>query len=270
MFVAVYMLVRYGYEPGRSLWADQERYYDRVLRRQLLIEVEPRLMVIMHLCSIVIFFICGYLAANSVIVGLALALAALFTPPLLVRHLAQKRREKLEMQLVDGLTTLASGVRAGLTLTQSMELLVRNTKGPIQEEFAQLLREYQVGVDLNQAMRNASNRIESPLYRLTFTAIEMHRVRGGNAGESLDRIAESVREIHRLEGKLDALTSQGRTQASMMAGMAIVFIVMYYFIAPEMVGMLFTDPYGRLILLVVAILIGIGFYWIRRILDVDI
>ena len=182
----------------------------------------------------------------------------------------QKRRSKLEVQLVDGLTTLASGVRAGLTLVQSMDLLVQNMRGPIQEEFAQLLREYQMGVDLNQAMRNASNRIASPLYRLTFTAIEMHRVRGGNAGESLDRIAESVREIHRLEGKLDALTSQGRAQAWMMAGMAGVFIVMYYFIAPESVGLLFTNAWGRIILLAVVFLIVTGFLWIQRILDVDI
>ena len=140
----------------------------------------------------------------------------------------------------------------------------------ILDPYAQLLREYQMGVDLNQAMRNASNRIASPLYRLTFTAIEMHRVRGGNAGESLDRIAESVREIHRLEGKLDALTSQGRAQAWMMAGMAGVFIVMYYFIAPESVGLLFTNAWGRIILLAVVFLIVTGFLWIQRILDVDI
>ena len=270
VFGSVYLLVRYGYGPAYALWLNQEHYYDRVLRQQLLIDIQPRMVVVANLIGVFIVGAFAYVAAESAIVGFFFAGLTLFVPLLLVRHLVAKRRQKLETQLVDGLTTLASGVRAGLTLTQSMEMLVKNATGPIQEEFSQLLREYQMGVDLNQAMRNASNRIESPLYRLTFTAIEMHRLRGGNAGESLDRIAESVREIQRLEGKLDALTAQGRAQASMMAGMVFVFIIIYYMIAPETVSLLFTDAWGRLILLVVAVLVVIGFLWIRRIMEVDI
>jgi len=198
------------------------------------------------------------------------SLLGLALPVMIVRHLAQKRKKKLELQLVDGITSLASGVRAGLTLIQSMELLVANQKGPIQQEFAQLLREYQMGVDLNQAMANTSNRIGSGNYRLLFTAVEMHRLRGGNTGESLDRIAESIREIQRLEGKLDAITAQGRAQAWMMA-IAPVFIVgIYWMIDPEGADSMLTEPTGKIIMLGAALLILIGYLWIRKIMAVDI
>ena len=127
-----------------------------------------------------------------------------------------------------------------------------------------------MGLDLNQAMRNSSNRIGSPLYRLTFTAMEMHRLRGGDSAQSMDRIAESVREISRLEGKLDALTSQGRFQAIGMAVMPFVFFVMLYAIDPQGITMVFTEPMGRVLLLVVVTMIVIAFVWIRKIMSVEI
>jgi tight adherence protein B len=196
--------------------------------------------------------------------------AAYFILAMLVRHLVTRRKARLEAQLVDGITAMASGVRAGLTLIQSMELLERNSAGAIKQEFGQLLREYHMGLDLNQCMRNASNRIGLGNYRLLFTAIEMHRLRGGDTGESLDRIAESIREIQRLEGKLDAVTAEGRFQAIMMACIPFVVLGIYWFIDPQGVAMLFREPLGRLLLLFALGMVVTAFLWIRRIMAIDI
>lgn len=270
VFVAVYTFVRYGWAWTRAFLRRQRGRYDRVLNQQLLLDIPPS--VAMGLVAGCIF-VTGILAAS--IVGGVLwffvgAAAGALIPNIVIHHLEQKRLDRLNAQLVDGITALASGVRAGLNLVQSMELLVKNMVGPIRQEFAQLLREYQMGLDLNQAMRNTADRIGSNHYRLLFTALEMHRLRGGDMGESLDRIAESVREIQRLEGKLDALTAQGRTQAWMMAAMPIVFMVMLYAIDPTGVSLLFTEPLGRIMLLGIVAMVAVAFLWIRRILSVDI
>lgn len=269
-FASVYLLVRYGYGPLVAWTQRQELAYDRALRRDLLMDVEPRTVVWATLAAMVLMAVITFLMVQSFILAVLVGAVMLLLPTLVIRHLETKRRQKLEEQLVDGLTTLASGVRAGLNLVQAMELLVRHHAGPIRQEFSQLLREYEMGMDLNQAMRHASNRIGSVMYRLTFTAIELHRVRGGDTGESLDRIAESVREIQRLEGKLDAMTSQARTQANMMAVMPVLFLGMLYMMDPEGVALLFTQASGRLILLIVIVLIVVAFIWIRRIMAVDI
>ena len=270
VFVSVFLLVRYGYGPALRFRARQEAGYDRVFRRQLLMDIEPRTAFVLAVSGVVgAFAVIGLLTVNLA-AALVAGVVAFFVPTLIIRHLETKRRIRLENQLVDGLTTLAAGVRAGLNLVQSMQLVVDNHIGPIRQEFGQLLREYGMGMDLNQAMKAASNRIGSPLYRLTFTAIEMHRVRGGDAGESIDRIAESVREIKKLEGKLDAITSQARSQASMMAVMPIVFIAILYAIDPEGIRLLFTETVGRMILLFCFLLIAGGFLWIRKIMAVEV
>ena len=265
-----FMVVRYGYAPARRWIAAQELTYDRVLRRQLLMDVDPKTVVWLNIAAVVGAFLIGFLISSSFIIAGGIALVTVFIPHLFIKHLETKRRQKLEYQLVDGLTTLASGVRAGLNLVQSMQLLVENLKGPIHQEFGQILREYEMGMDLNQAMRIASNRIGSPLYRLTFTAIEMHRVRGGDSGESMDRIADAIRDIQRLEGKLDAITAQGRSQAAFMALMPIVIIGIMFVILHEQTKLLFTHPYGRLMLAFAAALIAAGYFWIRKIMEVDI
>ncbi|MEE9405009.1 MAG: type II secretion system F family protein [Algisphaera sp.] len=267
---ATYLLVRYGVEPGRRLWLAQEARYDRVLRRQLLLEIESRHAAMGAGALVVAAFLLTGLATSSPLLALGAAAIAYFVPHLLIRHLEQKRRQALDTQLVDGLTTLASGVRAGLNLVQAMALVVEHHTGAIAQEFDQMLREYHLGRDLNQAMRSASDRIGSPLYRLTFTAIETHRRRGGDAAESMDRLAESVREIHRLEGKLDAVTSQSRSQATMMAVMPFVFLAILYTIDREGVTLLFTTTPGRVILLIAAALIAAAFLWIRKIMAVEI
>jgi tight adherence protein B len=270
VFVSAFLLVRYGYGPALRFRRRQEAGYDRVLRRQLLLDIEPRQAFYFAMGGVVAAAVLGGLITSNLVVALVCGALAFFVPALVVRHMETKRRTRLETQLVDGLTTLAAGVRAGLNLVQAMELVVDNHVGPIKQEFGQLIREYHMGMDLNQAMRAASNRIGSPLYRLTFTAIEMHRIRGGDAGESMDRIAESVREIKKLEGKLVAITAQSRSQASMMAVMPIVFIIILYFIDPEGIKLLFTETVGRIILLICFLLILGGFLWIRKIMAVDV
>ncbi len=269
-FTSIYMFVRYGYAWSIAVALRQEQAYDRVLRQQLLIDIEPRTALACSAGIILFFGLFTYIATHSFLAGFTIALLAMLLPNLVVRHLESKRLQKLENQLVDGLTTLASAARAGLNLVQSMELLERNAVAPIKQEFGQLLREYRLGMDLNQAMQNTSNRIGSQLYRLTFTAIQMHRLRGGDTAESLDRIAESIRDISRLEGKLDALTSQARYQASFMAMMPVVFLFLLWSIDPQGVGLLFSEPAGRMLLLGVVVLIVTAFIWIRNIMAVEI
>ena len=248
----------------------QERRYHRSLNERLLLDASPRLAVAFVWASIGVFALFIGLVTGSPWGAAIGAAGGAFLPPMVLRHLEEKRQQRLETQLVDGLTTLASAVRAGLNLVQAMELLVRNGASPLRDEFAQLLKEYQLGQSLDEAMRSAANRIGSRHYRLVFTAIETHRQRGGDTGESLDRIADSIREIQRLEGRLDALTAQGRSQARFMGIMPVVMLGILALIDPGAVELLFTEALGRILLLVAAVLIVVGFLWIRRIMSVDL
>lgn len=268
-FATVYLLIAHGWSTISAQFARLERRVELTLNRQLLLNLPIRgAMAAGATVMIAAGLILWWLFASPLMIFVGIALGAVGLQATLA-HLEHKRRKHLESQVVDGVTTMTSGIRAGLNLVQSMQLLVRHASGPIRQEFSQLLKEYELGVDLNRAMRNTSERIGSTYYRLLFTAIEAHRQRGGDLGESLDRIADSIREIQRLEGRLEALTAQGRSQARFMAALPVVILFILAGIFPEETRQLITEPIGRVILLISGLLIAAALVWIRRIMQVQ-
>ncbi len=269
-FAAAYLLVRHGSTQLGAWVRRMEARLAQTMRSRLATEVDPRTITWLTVgggacVGLIVTVLVGHVLAGLVAAGLTLGV-----PPLVIEYVRVRRVRELERQLVDALGTLASGVRAGLNLTAAMELITRHYRGPIQQEFAAVLREYELGMDLGQAMRHAAQRGGSPLLQLAFTAVDVHRRRGGDVAESLDRLATSIRDIHRMEGRLDALTAQTRYQAAAMASMPVVFLLMLWLIDAEAVGMLFEKPAGRAILLAVAALIAVAFVWMRRIMAVDL
>jgi tight adherence protein B len=151
-----------------------------------------------------------------------------------------------------------------------MQLLAENALRPISEEFSHLLREYEHGVSLEQAMQKAANRMGSSNYRLLFSALLTHRERGGDLGETLERIAESIREIHRLEKRIETLTAPGRAAARWMGAMPLVILGILYMIDPYGVSLLVTEDAGKVILFFIVLLNIGGFLWIRQIVSIDV
>lgn len=260
-----------GYKPVSEFVRARETMYDRVLRGQMLLEIAPRSVTLLTLVLMVVIGFLVFLASESGFFAFVGIVLAMFIPNWIVDYLRQRRLKKLEEQLVPGVQTLTAGVRAGLNLVQAMQMLARDAAAPIRQEFAHLLREYEYGVPLEEAMDAAAARINSNDYRLLFSALQTHRERGGNLGETLDRIAASIREIQRLEKRVEALTAQGRTTARWLSAFpSVVLLIMYVMFDKPGVVLLFTDNVGKLILVAVAVLNVLAYMWIKKIINIDI
>lgn len=270
VFGATLLAVWIGARPLGRLVLQQERQFDRTLRGQLLMDISPRSATVASVFFIVLCGAVGYVLVESVVGMFVFAAAGAVAPMLALRWLRRRRVKKLEGQLVEGIHTLAAGVRAGLNLVQSLELVARDGPIPLKQEFAHMLREYEYGVPLEQAMENAGTRIGSGDFRLLFSALQTHRERGGDLGDTLDRIATSIREIQRLESRVEALTAEGRVTARVLAGFPAVVLGIIYLIDAAPVALLFTDTVGKVILTLIVVLNVLSFLWIRRIVAIDI
>ncbi|MCX5682869.1 MAG: type II secretion system F family protein [Planctomycetota bacterium] len=256
----------------------QEEDYSAALGELFMFDIRPRqLTFVMFGAALVVGAILGVFVYQSDVGGWAVFGAAVigtlggyWAPRLAIYAMQNRRRRKLNDQLIDGLVTLANGMRAGLNLVQSMKLIETNAMPPINQEFALMLREFEHGTSVDDVMRRASARIKLHHYKLLFAAMETARQRGGNLPETLDRLGESLREIMRLEEKVRALTAENRMSARMMGAMPAVIAGIYYTIEPTWVQALFGSQYGLLILLIALALWGIGFLWIRKIMTFEI
>lgn len=259
-----------GCRPLGDFILHREAEYDLIFRRALLLDISPRIITVGTGVIMFMLGFMGYVLSRSVI-GAMLGLAlGVFLPHSLIRYLRRRRLKKLEDQLVGGIQTLSSGVRAGLNLVQSLTLVARDGPAPLRQEFSHLVREYEYGISLEEAMDNAAERIGSSDFRLLFAALHTHRERGGDLGETLDRIADSIREIQRLEKQVQTLTAQGRATARWLGAMPAVILGILYLMDPNGVKRLFTEPLGNLMLFAMFVLTVLGFLWIKKVVSIDI
>jgi tight adherence protein B len=271
IFLAVGAAVWIGLNPAVTILRAKTAQYNRVLRAGLLIDLPPWALPVGGAVSMLFLALLGAMLLGGSVVAMGLfAAVGLAVPTAVIRLLRRRRLQRLEEQLVGGIQTLASGVRAGLNLVQSLEMIANDGPAPLSQEIEHLLREYEYGVPLDEAMDNTARRIGSSDYELLFAALHTHRQRGGNLGETLDRIASSIREIQRLENRVEALTAQGRATARWLGAMPAVVLGILYFIQPTEVIRLFTTDPGKVILAIVIVLNLVGFLWIRRIMAIDI
>lgn len=270
MLIAGTTAVFIGARPFLAMLRRHEEQTASVLQGTLLLDIPARVATVLAAVVVVMVAAGAYGISGSLFFAFIAAVLASFLPSAAMKMLKARRLKLLENQLVPGVQTLASGVRAGLNLVQSMALVARD--GPIQlrQEFAQMLREYDYGMPLDEAMDNSATRIGSGNFRLLFAALQTHRERGGDLGETLDRIADSIREIQRLENRVDTLTAQGRANARMLGMLVALSVGILYLIDPKGVMTLVEEGVGKVILGVIVLLNVIGFVWIKKIVSIDI
>lgn len=262
----------WGLVSSEGSWLDQlERNWADQLRRLRVSTVRLRLYLVIWLGLVGTTAVILWIGFGVPLFALGCAAALLTVPWLVIRRLARLRRERIEDQLADAMVSLSSSIRAGLSLPQSLEVLATQCPRPIREEFQQIHGEYQLGKTLDVCLSEARVRLKSEHFALFAAAMEASRQSGGRLNEVVERIAVSVRELHRLERKILSETAESRRSALYMSLAPGVILAMYWaFLDPDSVERLFTHPMGQLVLVFAAGLNVLAWIWAQRILDADL
>jgi tight adherence protein B len=187
-----------------------------------------------------------------------------------VRKKIKARRDRFEYQLPDAVTSISSSVKAGLALAQAVEQVAEKMPPPVSQEFALIVRQYRMGIPLDDALRTAQQRLKSRNFNLVCNALIINRERGGDLSEILERIGTSIRELYRLEEKIRTETAGPRFEARVMLFVPPFILFLFYLAQPELVGKMFRDPIGIVLVIVSIVLIGIAYLWIEKIVNEDI
>ncbi|MFK7767846.1 MAG: type II secretion system F family protein [Mariniblastus sp.] len=191
-------------------------------------------------------------------------------PWYLLRRMAQRRREKIEEQLANSMTTLSGAIRAGLSLAQALEILAEQSPMPIKQEFQHMVGQYSMGNTLQETLEEAKTRLKSENFSMFAAAMLASRESGGRLNETVERIAESVREFQRLERKITAETAQARKSAVYMALAPFIILLVYFFVDQVNTVRLFTTLPGQIMLTTAIVLDLVAWLWARAILTPNI
>jgi tight adherence protein B len=191
-------------------------------------------------------------------------------PNLLLVRLAHRRRLRFAEQLPDALLLVAGAIRAGASLPLALRQMSLELPPPGGQEFELMLREQRLGVTLDEALGSLERRMGGDDLRLFTAATRIAGESGGNLAETLERLADTIRRKLTVEGKIRALTAQGRLQGWIMTLLPIAVAAALFAIEPQDMAPLVGTWQGWLVCCVIGILELAGLVFIRRIMDIDI
>ncbi len=211
-----------------------------------------------------------YALTRSVVMAFLVALACLFGPTLIHRHLRVKRKNRLIQQLPDCLDALVGALRSGLSLPQALSLLAEQLPAPSNQEFGLIVRKLRLGMSIDEALLEFEQRVASLEHMMFTTCMRISREVGGNLTEALERLADTIRKKITMEGKIAALTSQGKLQGIVVGCLPLLMMWALSSIEPEAMQPLFHTWLGYGVLGVIAMLECLGFVLIRKIVRIDV
>lgn len=191
-------------------------------------------------------------------------------PKHIVKYLYEKRCSKFNDQMVDAMTILSNGVRAGLSVTQSMERVVKNLPNPISQEFQLVLSQNQIGQTIEDALTELAERIPRPDVQMFVTSVNILKETGGNMAETFQTITFTIRERQKVEKKIEALTAQGIMQGLIISCIPFILLAVFWALDPGYIKPLFTTTLGLIALVIVLTLQIIGGLMIKKVVTIKV
>jgi tight adherence protein B len=238
--------------------------------RELFLFIDPGRLFVLTAAMVALSGAATWLLSGSAFFGVVAAAGMACLPRMALRKLRRRRLDKLEQQLPDALLTIAGCMKAGVSMTQAVARLVAETQAPLSQEFDLVLREQRLGVAIDKALDNFSQRMPLQSVTLTVSAMRIATETGGQLAETLERASHTLRSKLAMEAKIRALTSQGKLQAVVVGALPLLLIVVLMQMEPEAMDLLFSTRMGWATLAVIATLEFFGILLIRKIVDIDV
>ena len=231
---------------------------EELAKADLKLRVSEYVMIIIGL--IVLLCVVLFVRFQNPILALLGIPIGYFAPGFFLKFRQRRRLKAFNYQLGDTIVLLSNALKAGYSFAQAMATIAKSSSPPMADEFSRAVREMNLGVSVDDALQHMVKRIESEDFDLMVTAVQIHRVVGGNLAEILDTIAFTIRERIRIQGEIRTLTAQARASGWIITGLPFALGLILTFISPSYITPMFHEWIGYVLmgLGMVAILIGYG------------
>jgi len=223
-----------------------------------------------NLALLVLLPLLMLVVSDSLPVAAATLVLVAVLPRFVYRSLQERRLKQFIGQLPDALMALSSSLKAGGSLTASLEKLVEEQRPPLSQEFELFLREHRLGVDFDTALERMTKRIIHQDFQLVVAGMRISREVGGNLAAILESQSEILRSKAIMEGKIRSLTAQGKLQGVIMTILPLVLGTILSFMEPDAMKLMFTTNTGWAVVGVIVVMETLGYLAIRQITKIDV
>ena len=212
----------------------------------------------------------GSLIAGTIYVAPVGAIVFFSVPWLWLSFKRKSRLKKFASQLPDAMELVARALRAGHSLSAGLHVVHEEMPMPISKEFGRVYEEQNLGVSLDDALKNMCNRVPNLDLRFFVTAVNIQRQTGGDLAEILDKIGYVIRERFKILGHVKALTAEGRLSGIVLIAMPFGLFALMLQMKPDYIQMLWTDPLGVKMSIFALVMQILGAVCIKKIVDIKV
>ncbi|TAJ17845.1 MAG: secretion system protein [Dehalococcoidia bacterium] len=230
---------------------------------------EPIDLLVLTLVTGALASLLVFAVARQPLAALAVAPVGAAAPWMLLHRKAASRGTRLNTQVVDMVELLASSLKSGFGVVQSLEMAAREQPEPMSGELRRVVREIHLGSNTEESLERFAQRAGDADLTLVVTAVLVQRRVGGDLAEVLLNLAGTIRDRIRVRGEVRALTAQARMSAWIVGMLPVALSGALFVLAPAHISLLFTDPTGRLMAMGAITLEVVGFWMVQRVSQID-
>jgi len=216
------------------------------------------------------FGLMALLITNNVLVAIAAAALGASLPHVYVRRRKTKRLRAFEECFPEAIDLLGRAIRAGHAFSTGLQMVADESPEPVCGEFRRVFEEQKFGLSIDDSLLALADRIELVDMRIFVTAVLIQREVGGNLAEILDKISYTIRERFTIERQVRVYTAQGRFTGYLLGALPIAVGFLIYLLNGEYMTVLWERDIGRMLISVAAVLQVIGFFVIRKIINIEV
>lgn len=202
--------------------------------------------------------------------GAIVAAGTVFAAPRVIRRRRRASVSRLTQdQLAEGISVIASGLRAGRSLRQAFELAAAEVEPPIGPSFVRICDRVELGDPMDEAVDAWATEISGADARLAAGVLRLHRRTGGALAGTLEELASTLRARRSASRELRSLTAQARLSANILGLLPIGFFAFLSVVARDDMVAAIATPAGALAILLGLVLQAAAYVWIRRLLRIE-
>ena len=226
--------------------------------------LDGRTLVVLECCVALASALCAIAMTGLVALAVPGAAGGAAAVRAAVKSRARTQRVIRQDSVLDATRMLRQLLETGATsVNQAIALLAERGPVPLRGEF-RLISARSIG--RRQAWKDARERVGEPLFDMLAAAVLIQRPGGGELVPLFADLESSVSAAQEVEREARALQAQARSASTIIVALPVAFLVILSSLRSPYLDS-FHQPAGEAFLLAMLGVMGAGYLWMRRLLE---
>ncbi|AMG74279.1 MULTISPECIES: type II secretion system F family protein [Sphingopyxis] len=168
-------------------------------------------------------------------------LAGIGLPYMIVGRLIKKRVTQFTTRFPDAIDLLVRGLRSGLPVTETFQVVSQELPGPVGEEFRGIIERIRIGNTMEAALQESADMLGTPEFQFFCITIAIQRETGGNLAETLGNLSDVLRKRAQMKLKIRAMSSEAKASAYIVGSLPFFVFGIVWMMNPEYLSGFFHE-----------------------------